>query len=520
MSKFTRPFCLLLTLSLLLAACLSPQGGGPQTASQTADDGRQTADSGPQTASPTETAIPQPSLESLGLTAEIQQMFDRQGWQIKWDSQNSRYTISQLAFDETKQEFTSQKTHEVGYIDLEGNLHFTATRLSATENPDGTWKDTSTTQDLILPLRSPLPLGEGLGVRVVETKNPAFEKTGILTLTYLDENGIPQTVTFNRNLEHAIPTTLSSFSETDTTFEGTPTYIPWEAIHSDAPLHVQLAILNGFDRPYPPKSEDAVITPVDTLDGYTLLFFGLPNRQTPIPAFAMFSYRPSLNGGGPMFSPDYAPIRIARDEKKNTPVFVTFAPTPDGGKTPVVGTFLQIYNPSEIADKSKRQPDETLLVSVTYGDLSLNPQLLRDLPAYIKHGEKTGSFMKVVLATQGKFFEWFTSPQADSYFSAISPTNNPANPNFGPYQVKRWRQNLQAFFGPDLSKIGLASLDSLLGMEGNDVSKLPYWSHDIEVRLGEVGTNSNIIEVILSSPEYPGDPLPPNVEQFVLPLSP
>ena len=63
-------------------------------------------------------------------------------------------------------------------------------------------------------------------------------------------------------------------------------------------------------------------------------------------------------------------------------------------------------------------------------------------------------------------------------------------------------------------------LDSLLGMEGNDVSKLPYWSHDIEVRLGEVGTNSNIIEVILSSPEYPGDPLPPNVEQFVLVISP
>jgi hypothetical protein len=360
-------------------------------------------------------------------------------------------------------------------------------------------------------------------VRVVETKNPAFEKTGILTLTYLDENGIPQTVIYNRNLEHAITTTLSSFSETDTTFEGAPTYIPWEAIHSDAPLHVQLAIINGFDQPYPQKSEGSIISPVDTLDGYTLLFFGLPNRQTPIPAFAMLSYRPSVSGGGLMFSPNYAPIRIARDEKKNTPVFITFTPSPDGDETPVVGTFLQIYNPSDIADKSKRQPDETLLVSVTYGDLSLNPQLLRDLPAYIKHGEKTGSFMKVVLATQGKFFEWFTSPQADSYFSAIQPTNNPANPNFGPYRVKRWRQNLQAFFGPDLSKIGLASLDSLLGMEGNDVRKMEKIPGSVNIArntegyLEQLSENNRLIEALIQAGYLP---LPFTLQQFVFVISP
>jgi hypothetical protein len=134
-------------------------------------------------------------------------MFTRQGWDIAWEygrvgdsPQPARYTIRQHKWDESTQTFLNETTHEIGWIDTEGNLHTKVTRLSATENPDGAWKDTSTTQDLILPLRSPLPLGEGLGVRVVETKNPAFQKTGILTLTYLDENGIPQTVTFNREL--------------------------------------------------------------------------------------------------------------------------------------------------------------------------------------------------------------------------------------------------------------------------------------------------------------------------------
>jgi hypothetical protein len=522
MPRLTRTFSLLLTLSLFLASCLSPQGGVPQTTPSP------TLTLSPSPAVPltiTPTPAP-PSLESLGLSPETQTLLDRQGWQIKWDSQTSRYLISQLAWDETSQSFTDQPTHKIGYIDTEGNLHTKVTRFSATENPDGTWTDTSTTQDLVIPQLRPnasTPQPETWNLptwNLIETKNPAFEKTGILTLTYLDENGAPQTITFNRNLQTAIDTHLSSFSRTDETFEGTPTFIPWEAIHSSAPLHVQLAIINGFDQPYPPKSEDAVITPVDTLDGYTLLFFGLPNRQTPIPAFAMFSYRPSLNGGGPMFSPDYAPIRIARDEKKNTPLFITFAPTPDGGKTPVVGTFLQIYNPSEIADKSKRQPDETLLISVIYGDLSLNPQLLRNLPAYIKHGEKTGSFMKVVLATQGKFFEWFTSPQADSYFSAISPTNNPANPNFGLYQVKRWRQNLQDFFGPDLSKIGLASLDSLLGMERNDVRKMEQVKRHAHLPsaltyLDQLSSSNTLLET-----QAYNVPLAPTLQQFVFVISP
>jgi hypothetical protein len=229
----------------------------PQTASGrwTVDRGRRPADcllsrshahSHPhRNCNPTE--IPQPSLESLGLSAETQALLNRQGWDIAWDAQNARYLIRQRAFDEASQTFTPQLTHEVGYIDLEGNLHFTATQYSASENPDGTWKDTSTTQDIVVDLKNlpknpdliikqqldengnPISFQEKLktpGFHLLETKNPAFEKTGILTLTYLDENGIPKTVTFNRNLEHAIPITLSSFSETDETFQGTPTFLP------------------------------------------------------------------------------------------------------------------------------------------------------------------------------------------------------------------------------------------------------------------------------------------------------
>jgi hypothetical protein len=151
MFRFPRFLILFLTLSLLFAACR------PQTA-----DRRPQADGGPLTvvggqtstptptfaptltATPTPTEIPQPSLESLGLFAETQALLKRQGWDIAWDAQNARYLIRQRAFDEANKTFTPQLTHEVGFIDLEGNLHFAATSFSAQENEDGTWKDTST----------------------------------------------------------------------------------------------------------------------------------------------------------------------------------------------------------------------------------------------------------------------------------------------------------------------------------------------------------------------------------------
>jgi hypothetical protein len=161
MYRFSRSLILFLIFSLFLAACR------PQTADRRpqADGGRLTVDGGQPTVpsptftlspspTPTETPIPQPSLESLGLFAETQALLKRQGWDIAWDAQNTRYLIRQRAFDEANKTFTSQLTHEVGWIDLEGNLHFTATQYSASENPDGTWKDTSTQSEIVVDLKN------------------------------------------------------------------------------------------------------------------------------------------------------------------------------------------------------------------------------------------------------------------------------------------------------------------------------------------------------------------------------
>jgi hypothetical protein len=215
------------------------------------------------TATPTETPIPRPSLESLGLSAETQALLKRQGWDIAWDAQNARYLIRQAAFDEANQTFTSQLTHEIGSIDLEGNLRFAATYFSAQENEDGTWKDTSTTQDIVVDLKNlpknpdliiqqqldengnPISFQEKLktpGFHLLETQNPAFEKTGILTLTYLDENGIPQTVIYNRELNFLDMSKIS----TDLLH---PTPIPIEAVHSLAALQF-IVLRYGDGQPF------------------------------------------------------------------------------------------------------------------------------------------------------------------------------------------------------------------------------------------------------------------------------
>jgi hypothetical protein len=147
----------------------------------------------------TPTPIPQPPLETF-LAKDTQTALTQQGWKIAWDAKKGQYTLSHL-------------THEIGFIDIEGRLHFTATYFSAQENEDGTWKDTSTTQDLVVDLKN-LPKNPDLTIRqtdengkpidfakikdelakpgfhTLETKNPAF-KNGILVFTALDEQGQP-----------------------------------------------------------------------------------------------------------------------------------------------------------------------------------------------------------------------------------------------------------------------------------------------------------------------------------------
>jgi hypothetical protein len=289
MPRFTRTLTLLLTLSLFLAACLSPQGGG----SQTADGGPQTASPTPDystsdhstptpTLTPTPTEIPRPSLESLGLNAETQTLLKRQGWLITWDAQNARYTISQRSWDETNQTFTSQLAHEIGYIDAEGRLHFTATYFSAQENEDGTWKNTSTTQDIVIDLKNlpenpdliikqqldengnPISFQEKLktpGFHLLETKNPAFEKTGILSTT-IEINGTPTTFVYNRELGFRKMPEIS-------TKLLTPTPLSLEDVHSLTAL--QFILLNyGDGEPFP----------TENFPGWSIQFQYFPDNGT------------------------------------------------------------------------------------------------------------------------------------------------------------------------------------------------------------------------------------------------
>jgi hypothetical protein len=567
MSRSLRFLILFLTLSLLFAACR------PQTADRRPQaDGRPLTVNGSQptvpsptftlspSPTPTETPIPQPSLESLGLFAETQALLQRQGWDIAWDAQNARYLIRQRAFDEASQSFTSQLTHEVGYIDLEGNLHFTATYYSASENEDGTWKDTSTTQNIVIDLKNlpknpnliiqqqldengnPISFQEKLktpGFHLLETKNPAFEKTGILALTYLDENGIPQTVTFNRNLEHAIPITLSSFSETDETFQGIPTFLPWEAIHSDAPLHVQLAIINGYDRPFDEKVRS-------TFEGWKLRFEAYPglrkSESDPLPAVVFLTYAPLYLNNKPAYTYDQSPMRYAVDENGNLPLFYTIAPIPEENpENPsekiikhkrLVYTLKQLYNPKNIADKN-RPADETLIISATFG--ALTDEQIQKLPALFNHGlptnpdapdkgliapMRTSEFPTVILAAQGNIFKLIAADPQNAFLISAAQERATGQVNL-----------LLGYLAVMGKNFSIASLDSLLGMEGNDVNNVRVYSADgngtykLETALAigyDLLKSSNVAEVVVY--DQNGNIVPfyldSNLQQCVLVISP
>ncbi len=264
----SRLLYVLVVIPLFLIACL------PQAVSH-----RQPIAVASITASPTNVATPTslptptltstpapPSLESLGLSSKTQALLDRQGWDIAWDGDN--YLISQLAWDEASQSFTDQPTHEIGWMDIEGKLHTEVTQFSATEDPStGQWTDTSTTQELVVDLKQlpeaneisqtdangqPIDFAEikkqleAPGFHLLHTKNPAFQKTGILTLTYLDENGAPQTIFYNPELGFLPKTEIS----TDLLH---PTPIPIEAVHSLA-AHQLVLLTYGDGEPFPTEN--------------------------------------------------------------------------------------------------------------------------------------------------------------------------------------------------------------------------------------------------------------------------
>jgi hypothetical protein len=464
MSRFPRTLSLILTLGLFLASCR------PQTADRRpqADGGQTTVPSPALVLSPsptptptltptsTPTEIPRPSLESLGLSAETRAVLTRQGWLITWDAQNARYTLSQRSWDETNQNFTDETTHEVGYIDLEGRLHFTATYFSAQENEDGTWKNTSTTQDIVVDLKNfpenpdliikqqldengnPISFQEKLktpGFHLLETKNPAFEKTGILTLTYLDENGAPQVVTYNRELNFLKMPEIS-------TDPNTPTAMPKKAIEAYA--HIQFLTLQYGDKPFP-KAVFRNEKGENIFPGWSLQFHYYQDGTKDCILW-------------PRSGETSKYIRFWGQEEQKIPWFITIFPNGES----YITTAVEIFNPKNPQDP--QDGNEKLTLMVTLG--KMNPHIFKifyldpELEQYLYKLAKRQ--LLITLAQEGGHFA-------------------------------------KANFHNDAYDI--SSLDSLLGMEGNDVSKLPYWSHDIEVRLGEVGTNSNIIEVILSSLE-------------------
>ena len=342
MSRFSRSLALIFSL-VLLASC------GPLTV----DRGQQTTPSPTLTLSPSPAVPPTitptpapPSLESLGLSQETQALLTRQGWQIKWDSQTSRYLISQLAWDETSQSFTDQPTHEIGWIDTEGNFHTRLTRFSASEDPaTGTWKDTSTTQDLILPLRSPLPLGEGLGVRVVETKNPAFEKTGILTLT-AEINGAPTTFVYNPELGFLQMPELS-------TDPNTPTAMPKKAIEAYA--HIQFLTLQYGDKPFP-KAVFRNEKNENIFPGWSLQFHYYPDGTKDCILW-------------PRSGETSKYIRFWGQEEQKIPWFITIFPNGES----YITTAVEIFNPKNPQDP--QDGNEKLTLMVTLG--KMNPHIFK-----------------------------------------------------------------------------------------------------------------------------------------------
>jgi hypothetical protein len=488
MSRFPRTLSLILTLGLFLASCR------PQTADRRpqADGGQTTVPSPSPSPSPTPTPteIPRPSLESLGLSAETRAVLTRQGWLITWDAQNARYTLSQRSWDETNQNFTDETTHEIGYIDAEGRLHFTATQYSASENEDGTWKDTSTTQDIVIDLKNlpenpdliikqqldengnPISFQEKLktpGFHLLETKNPAFEKTGILSIT-IEINGTPTTFVYNR--EHG----FLPMPELSTDFVN-PTPLPIEYVHSLA-AH-QFILLQFGEPPAFPKSAYQDKNGKNNFPGWAIQFqYKNKDRDgNPIPDGIKVAYLWPRNGKTEIYNPVF---------QKDGKVLWFMLINPQDG-TGYVSTVFRVFNPQN--PQNPQNGDDQLLIFGTIGSFMNREE--REIDKYHTYNNyedqvKNGTGRPLVLAQEG------------GYYRAIR--NEP-------------------------------SLDSLLGMEGNDGRDDPFIKPYIDhlQELGVVDPNTGKIvtgplEYIKAHLDENGniiyEPLWTNLQQLVLVISP
>jgi hypothetical protein len=191
-------------------------------------------------------------------------------------------------------------------------------------------------------------------------------------------------------------------------------------------------------------------------------------------------------------------------------------------------TLVQLYNPQNIADKQNRAADETLLVPAALGELT-NEQI-RNLADFFNNGpplilnpaEKRGPLRKadystLVLATEGDIFKLIAADPKKAYEVGIK---HPAKYNDFVSNLSLMQQ-----------AANLASLDSLLGMEGNDGRDdpfiKPYIDHLQELGVVDPNTGKTVtgpLEYIKAHLDENGniiyEPLWTNLQKLVLVISP
>jgi hypothetical protein len=249
---------------------------------------------------------------------------------------------------------------------------------------------------------------------VVETQNPAFQKTGILTLTYLDENGIPQTVTYNRELNFLQIPELS----TDLLH---PTPIPIEAVHSLA-AHQMLILNYGDGEPFP----------TENFPGWSIQFQYFPDNGTK---------RAYLWPRSGKLTPKY--IRFIGENDFSIPWFMIVLP--DGTAYP--SAPVEIFNPKN--PQNPKDGNEKLILFPALFTGTMTPsqriEFLKSFPYDNDFIRLFGRQRIITLAAE-------PNSDGDGYFTVLYKTNDGG-----------W------------NKVGdRRPLDSLLGMEGNDVKGIPF----------------------------------------------
>jgi hypothetical protein len=291
----------------------------------------------------------------------------------------------------------------------------------------------------------------------LETKNPAFEKTGILSTT-IEINGTPTTFVYNRELGFLPMPELS----TDLVH---PTPLPIEYVHSLAALQFIL-LRYGDGEPFP----------TDNFPGWAIQFQyrDKDGYGKPIPGVKV-AYLWPRNGKTEIYNPVF---------QKDGKVLWFMLINPQDG-TGYLSTVFRVFNPKN--PQNPQNGDDQLLIFGTIGSADINLRE-EEKKSYnnIEDQMKRGNDRPLVLAQEG------------GYYRAIR--NEP-------------------------------SLDSLLGMEGNDGRDdpfiKPYIDHLQELGLVDPNTGKMVtgpLEYIKAYLDENGniiyEPLWTNLQQLVLVISP